>query len=100
MKKLLPEVFCGQLYTNVCRDKKKVSALNIILTLMGLNFIAKPDFITYNQLDRHTFPVFLTTKLYRTPKFAWTVRTEDELTSALTHGECPIFEHVKPQIKE
>ena len=49
IQKWLPGALCGLLYTNVCRDKKKCSALNIILTCMALNVLARPHFIAYNQ---------------------------------------------------
>lgn len=93
IKKKLPSAFCGLLYTNVCRDKKKTSMLNLLLTWMALNCLAKPNFIAYNQEERHSLPVRLTTKLYRAPKFVWTVRTDAEMSRAKQEGECPIFEH-------
>ena len=92
MKKFLPSAFRGLLYTNVCRDKKKSSALNLALTAMALNVLAKPDFIAYNQADRESFPVRLATKFYQTPKFVWTVRTADGVAKAHKLGEYPIFE--------
>lgn len=94
MKKLLPNAFCGLLYTNVCRDKKRSSLLNIALTLMALNVLARPHFIAYNQEDRGTLPVQLTTKCYHSPKFVWTVKTEQDLATAHENGECAIFERV------
>ena len=99
MKKYLPNALRGLLYTNVCREKKKYSALNIALTCMALNFLAKPHFIAYNQHDRRALPVILTTKLFRAPRFVWTVRTDEDLTAARAHGESPIFEGVCPQSK-
>ena len=92
IKKYLPDAYCGLLYTNVCRDKQKFNALNIIISGMMLNFLARPDFIAYNKLDRNSFLVKLTTKFYRAPKFIWTIKGEDELNDAHSHGECPIFE--------
>ncbi len=92
MHKYLPKVFYGQLYTNVCRDKKKYSILNILLTLMAFNFLAKPNFIAYNKLDRNSFTVKLTTSVYRSPKFVWTPNTQKEIDTAHSLGECPIFE--------
>ncbi len=92
IKKFLPDVYCGQLYTNVCRDKGKKSVLNIILTLMGFNFLARPDFIAYNKADRNSFPVKLTTKLYKAVPFVWTVKGERELSEARDFGEFSIFE--------
>ena len=94
MRKLMPDVFYGQLYTNVVRDKKKKSALNIILTLMGFNFLARPDFIAYNIEDRSSFPVWLTTKLYKAEKFIWTARSLEEYDRAHALSEHPIFENL------
>lgn len=93
IKKYLPEVYCGQLYTNVCKEKKKYSPLNIILTLMAFNFLAKPDFIAYNKNYRNSFPVRLAVTLHRAPKFLWTVRSEEEFETAHRLGEYPIFEN-------
>lgn len=95
MKKYLPNVFYGQLYTNVCRDKKKYSVLNILLTLMVFNFLAKPNFIAFNQLDRRSLPVKLATKLYKAPKFVWTVQTQKQKTAAKFYKEHAIFENIQ-----
>lgn len=92
MKKQLPGVYAGQLYTNVVRDKKKRSALNIILTCMALNCLARPDFVAYNQLDRKSLPVKLTTKLFKAEKFVWTVKGEEDIEKAKSLGEYAIFE--------
>lgn len=94
IKKYLPNAFCGQLFTNVCRDKKKYSLLNILLTFMALNFIAKPNFIAFNQKDRNSIPVILTTKLYNAPKFVWTITNKEDFDNALDNQECAIFENI------
>ncbi len=94
IKKYLPNVFCGQLYTNVCRDKKKYSVINIVLSSMAFNFITKPNFIAFNQKDRNALPVILTTKLYKAPKFVWTVKNEDDFYKALNNQEYAIFENI------
>ena len=92
MKSYLPNAFCGLLYTNVCRDKKRYSALNLALTGMALNLAARPDFIAYNKNDRNTLPVKIVTHLYRTPRFVWTVKNAAERQTAHELGECAIFE--------
>lgn len=84
----LPEVPRGLLYTNVCRDKKRRSLLNLALTGMLLNVLASPSFIAYNKKDRDSFPVRITTRWFRAPRFVWTVQAED----ARVEGECNIFE--------
>lgn len=94
MRRELPEAWYGQLYTNVCKEKKKVTALNLLLTAMAFNFLARPDFIAYNYLCRRSFPVRLATDLYGATKFVWTVRERAELRKAHEHGEYPIFERI------
>ena len=92
MKKHLPNTFRGMLYTNVCHEKKKYSLLNMLLTVMALNVIAKPDFIAYNQIYRDSLPVRITTRLYRAPHLVWTTRGDRERAEAKAHGEHAIFE--------
>lgn len=92
MRRLMPDVFYGQLYTNVVRDKKKASVLNIILTCMAFNFLSRPDFIAYNIEERNSFPVKLSTKLYKAEKFIWTARSRKEYDKAHELLEHPIFE--------
>ena len=94
MKKEFPDAFCGLLYTNVCREKKKNSLLNTLLTAMALNVVARPDFIAFNKADRDTFAVKVTTKFYKAPKFVWTVNKQEELDTAHKNGEYPIFENI------
>ena len=94
MRKLLPEAFCGLLYTNAVKDKKKVSAINVAVTLMALNFLCKPRFIAYNEIYRNSFFVRLTTRFYKTPRFVWTVKSRESLDTAHSLGECPIFEKI------
>ena len=92
IKKHLPGVYCGQLYTNVCRDKKKYSPLNLILSAMAFNFLAGPNFIAYNLKDRNSLPVRLACRLYGAPRFVWTVQNEKDVETAHKLGEYPIFE--------
>lgn len=92
IKKYIPHAFCGLLYTNVCRSKNKYSPIYILPTCMALNFIARPDFISYNVDSRRSFPVYITTKLYGAVKFVWTIKTNDEFDIAHKHGEHAIFE--------
>lgn len=93
MRKQLPDAYYGLLYTNVCREKKKISALNIALTYMALNFLARPNFIAFDKKNRKSFPVKLTTHFFNAPKYVWTIRSDEELREARENGECAIFEH-------
>jgi hypothetical protein len=92
IQKYLPGVYCGLLYTNACKEKKKYSIINIAVSCMLLNFLAKPNFIAFNKNCRHSVFVKLTTGLYKAPKFVWTVKSEEEFNQAHSNGECAIFE--------
>ena len=63
MRKQLPEAYYGLLYTNVCREKG-CSFLNMLVTLMALNIVAKPNFISYDKRFRHSPLVWFTTKVF------------------------------------
>lgn len=93
MRAYLPDVRYGQLYTNVCRDKNRLTPVHALLTCMAFNVLSRPDFIAYNKQDRDAFPVKLATRFYRASRFVWTVRGKDELKNAHEQGECAIFEH-------
>lgn len=96
MSKLMPNVFRGILYTNVVRDKRRVSPLHIALSLMATNIIARPNFIAYNERDRMAPAVKLCTKLYHAERFVWTVRSRGDYDTAKKNGECVIFESFMP----
>ena len=94
MRREMPEAYIGQLYTNVCKEKKKVNPTNLLLTGMALNFLSKPHFIAYDTRYRGSIPVRLTTKVYKAERFVWTVRDTDTLRIAHEKGEHPIFERI------
>ena len=98
IKDLMPDRFCGLLYSNMVRDKKragkKVTALDRIVSAMALTFVCKPHFIAYNEEDRNSFPVRLSTRFYKTPKFVWTVTSRAAVDKAHELGELPIFEKI------
>ncbi len=93
MRKHIKNAYYGLLYTNACRDKKKYSAVNVLVSIMALNMVAKPNFIAYNKVDRHSLPVLLAAGLFRAPRFVWTVKGREEFDEA--KGECPIFESIQ-----
>ncbi len=94
MRGQLPDAYYGLLYTNVVRDKKKASVINIALSMMALNFLCKPNFIAYNKSDRASVPVWIAVKLHNAPVFVWTVNSSEELDKAHALGEYPIFEKI------
>lgn len=97
MRKQMPDAYYGLLYTNLWREKKgnkKRSVLDFLLSRMAFCFLAKPNFIAYNEKYREVLPVKLTTKFYRAPRFVWTVRSEENVALAHRLSEHPIFEKI------
>lgn len=97
MRREMNDVFYGLLYTDLWREKKgnkKRSALDVLLSVMVFNFIAKPNFIAYKESYRENLCVRLATKFYRAPRFVWTVRSKENLDLAHRLSEHPIFEKI------
>ncbi len=89
-----PEIMRGQLYTNVCAEKK-ITPLNIALTLLMFNFLARPDFIAYNWHYPNPLPLRLVRFLVP-HSFTWTVRSAEGFDTAEKYGSHPIFEGELP----
>ena len=97
MRREMPDVFYGLLYTDLWREKKgqkKRTLLDVLLSVMAFNFLAKPNFIAYKENYRENFCVHLATKFYRAPRFVWTVRSKENLDLAHGLSEFPIFEKI------
>lgn len=92
-----PHIMRGQLASNFIKDKETGSkTLYFILQNLLLNFITKPNFISYNFLHRHTPSLFLCRKLYHAPTFAWTIRTKQQLDDCKQVFDYYIFENFIP----
>ncbi len=89
IKKLAPQFIRGVLGT---KYKGKVSALTrFVLRRMPLNFIAKPDFISYNLKN---LPIKNKKKL---PLLCWTVTDSEQQTIAEKLADNIIFEKFIPR---
>lgn len=94
MAKLMPHIYRGILYTNVCRNKKRFTPLNIAVSTMATNIIAKPNFIAYDKAYRKGFAVRMASSLYKAERFVWTVKSDAEYAEAKARGEKAIFEGI------
>ncbi|MBO5645834.1 MAG: glycerophosphodiester phosphodiesterase [Clostridia bacterium] len=96
LRKCLPAARRGQLYSNFRREKrekqKKATPIDVLLSVLFFNFLAKPDFISLNRLDRGNLPLRIFFFLYPVPRFSWTTVGEKETEEAKRYGEYPIFE--------
>ena len=91
VKKLAPEFIRGILATD---DAKEESLINqYILKHMSLNFIAKPDFISY----RYPALPLKMRKAKGMPTLGWTVTSQEDATRLKSLGINIIFENFIPE---
>lgn len=93
-----PNIMRGQLSSNLIKDKEVGSAsLYFIMQNLLLNFITKPDFISYNYIHRNMLSFVLCRRLYKVPAFAWTIKTQEGLNESRDSFDFFIFDHFIPQ---
>lgn len=73
----MPKVARGLLYTDFKSNAATSKRNNFLLGAMLANYIARPDFISVDQLSLEAFPVRMMQKLHRLPTFVWTLRDPD-----------------------
>lgn len=96
-KKNRPSIMRGQLSSNLIKDKDDGNqSLYFILQNLLLNFITKPDFISYNYIHRNMLSFVLCKRLYRIPTFAWTIRSQESLEESRESFDFFIFDHFIP----
>lgn len=96
LRKCLPAARRGQLYSDFRREKREKgrapTPIDVLLSWLFFNFLARPDFISLNRLDRGNLPLRIFFFFYPVPRFSWTTVGEKETEEAKRYGECPIFE--------
>ena len=74
-----------------------ILAVAALLSVLALNFLARPDFVAYEVSCDHFAAPRVQRSLFHTPLAAWTVRDEKTCDSCLSRGEMPIFEGFVPE---
>ena len=97
----VPDAPCGLLLDKHTAYEKTRTVQYRLLQRCIFNFIARPAFISLNHKTPKLFPVEIIRKLFRTPKIAWTVRSEAEEREAYKNGfSGVIFEGYLPSETE
>lgn len=92
-KKNRPTIIRGQLASNFVKDKDKGNTIMyFILQNLMINFITKPDFISYNHFHKNMLSFILCKKLFRTPSFAWTIKSQEHLDASRNSFDFFIFD--------
>ncbi len=91
------DVIRGQLVENFFLSKSRISNfLKFTMRHQILNVLSKPDFVAYRFEDRHTISNFIARKIWGVQGVAWTIRTPEDLDTAVREGWIPIFENFRP----
>ena len=98
-RKNRPQIFRGQLSTNFNIENHSLSPFQYLFGKMILNFISRPDFISYNLLFQRDISLKLAHGLFHAPCAAWVLRSEKELEQCQKQFCMYIFENFLPKQK-
>lgn len=92
-----PSILRGQLSEDYTQDEIRMPRLTgFILTNMLLNFLARPDFISYNHRDKKKYSFRICRKLFKGKTAAWTIQSQGELEAARDMFDVFIFDSFLP----
>lgn len=98
VRKRLPKVDCGILSHRYFSYPKLRTVKFLILQLLLTNFLCKPSFIAYDHRHSNIISLVMIRNFYKTPMFAWTVRSPEEEAAAYNNGfNTIIFEGYIPE---
>ena len=97
LKKNRPRIIRGQLSENFLKSDQKLSwPLRLCLTHTLCNFLTQPDFLAYKFADRKNINVWVCRNFWKPQPVTWTLKTQEDLDTAVTEGWLPIFEGFRP----
>ncbi|MCQ2500659.1 MAG: glycerophosphodiester phosphodiesterase [Lachnospiraceae bacterium] len=97
-RKNRPEVLRGQLSARYKPSEPPALPLKIASTELLLNWISRPDFIAYNYRHYGSLGSILNARLFRTPYWVWTIRSEKAYATCKKRFDGVIFEKMLPEI--
>lgn len=94
-----PSILRGQLSEDYSQEEiiRLPRITRFILTNMLLNFLARPDFISYNHKDKRKHSFRICRKLFKGKTAAWTIRSQRELEAARDMFDVFIFDSFLPE---
>ena len=95
--RLNPDILRGQLSTDYRRENvDRPGWQRFLLTNLMLDFLSKPDFISYDRQYPQQFSFRLCRKLFRPVCAAWTVKSREQYSAAKNVFSVFIFEGFDP----
>ena len=100
-RKKMPHTVRGILSDNFFRDKSRRKPLYFLLKNLLLNFICRPDFVSFNHSEwKRSFTLRFARRVYGSTIFAWTLRSAEEEKNAKALGFSGlIFENYESEAK-
>lgn len=95
-KKHNPKVLRGQLSCNFFKEKPHCDLVLFMITVLGSNFLARPDFISYKYTDYKNPIVRLNCRLLQARLALWTINTMDAYEAVRDNADMIIFEGIEP----
>lgn len=98
LKKNQPKIIRGQLAEDFLRtkDTNLPWPLRLVLTSLVMNSLTRPDFIAYKFEDRKGLSPLVCSKIWKLQSVSWTLRSQEDLDTAVAEGSLPIFEYFEP----
>lgn len=99
VKRARPDILRGILSYEYMKDDRYKGKLIFRLSQnLALNFLSRPNFISYDHNGYNVPKMKLVHRLFKTPLIAWTVRSQEEENAAREHGfDAVIFENYIPK---
>ena len=100
-KQQMPQVIRGQLSTNFFKDHiGGPSTIKFMLTHLLLNFLSRPDFISYNCKYESNPSLNICKNLFVIPIAMWTVRNQEEYEELIKSYNIIVFDSFIPHSPE
>ena len=93
IRKKYPHIPIGQLSTNLFDDNKSQPLIyKLTVGSLLVNFISRPDFISYNYKYANSLSYKIYRKFFRTTDAVWTIKNAEEEKEAKKIGKIIIFD--------
>ena len=99
VKKARPDILRGFLSAEYTKDERyKGKLLYRLLQNMNLNFLMRPDFISYDKKGYSVKNLRFIRRVFGTALITWTIKSQEEENAAISHGfDTVIFENYIPE---
>ena len=91
-----PQILRSQLSCNFFKEKPHCDLVLFMITVLGSNFLSRPDFISYKYTDYKNPSVRINCRLFQARLALWTINTLDAYDAVRNNADLIIFEGIEP----